>query len=86
MFDWLLHFNGDCTLWLDRLLWWDWSTCCAAHDLDYALHVVKELADEKLRVCVNAVLKPMGDVMWAGVALFGGFWYGNAIRKKVNGK
>ena len=74
-----------CTLWIDGLLWWNWGACCAQHDADYSLGVVKALADEKLRLCVNSVLAPMGDIMWLGVTLFGGFWYAEAARKRAQG-
>lgn len=61
-----------CTGWLDRLLWWDWSMCCRVHDDDYALGIVKDLADGFLAICVNHVLPGMGDVMWVGlVFIFG---------------
>lgn len=82
MLDWLLHFNGDCTLWLDRLLWWDWSGCCWVHDRDYAMLIPKAVADLRLRLCVDRVLPGMGDVMWLGVALFGGAWYAKAQAQK----
>ncbi len=82
MFDWLASFNQDCTFWFDRILWWDWSACCIQHDYDYSIQVLKELADEKLRDCVNNVLIGMGNVMWIGVSAFGGFWYVKANQAK----
>ena len=39
-----------------------------------------KIADEILRMCVNLVLPGMGDVMWVGVAIFGGLWYAMAKR------
>jgi len=84
--EWLFHFNGDCTLWLDRLLWWDWSACCRVHDLDYSGLVPKDVADARLGNCVNAVLRGMGDVMWAGVTVAGGLWYARARAQKGNAK
>lgn len=63
---------NHCTGWLDRLLWWDWSACCAVHDNDYAIGIVKPIADFFLQVCVNVVLPGMGDLMWWGLTfLFG---------------
>ncbi len=71
-----------CTFWIDRLLWWDWHACCVRHDLDYASLVPKALADERLKLCVDAILPGMGDVMWFGVAVFGGLWYAMAQAKR----
>jgi len=82
MFDWIASFNQDCTLWFDRILWWDWSNCCIQHDYDYSIEVLKKLADEKLRDCVNGVLVGMGNVMWIGVSALGGFWYVKAKQEK----
>lgn len=72
--------ENACTLWFDRLLWWDWHACCVQHDQNYATLMPKEIADEILRGCVNLVLPGMGDVMWVGVAIFGGLWYAMAKR------
>lgn len=82
MFDWLFSFNTDCTLWFDRILWWDWSSCCVQHDYDYSIQVLKALADEKLRACANAVLAGMGNIMWIGVSAFGGIWYAKSRQKQ----
>lgn len=84
--DWLFQWNGYCTLWFDRILWWDWSMCCAQHDFDYTVGVLKALADAKLKACVNGVLNGMGNVMAWGVATFGGLWYAMARARRSNGK
>ena len=60
-----------CTLWLDRLLWWDRSQCCAAHDADYSLGMVKPVADYFLQACANHILPGLGDVMWFGLVVLG---------------
>ena len=73
--------DNACTLWFDRLLWWDWHACCVQHDWDYAHLVPKDVADAALGACVNAVLPGMGSIMWAGVAVFGGLWYAMAVRR-----
>lgn len=64
-----------CTLWFDRLGPWNWHQCCVQHDLDYAHHIGKALADARLEQCVEAILPGMGWIMWLGVTIFGGFWY-----------
>jgi hypothetical protein len=69
----LLGWNaGHCTGWFDQLLAWDWSACCLAHDQDYAIGIVKPIADYFLRTCANASLRGMGEVMWFGIAIVGG--------------
>ena len=64
-----------CTLWLDRLLWWDWSQCCFVHDGDYAAGVVKPVADGLLEICVNAVLPGMGSIMALGLGTALSWWF-----------
>lgn len=74
--------SGACTLWLDHIGPFDWRQCCAQHDHDYAVGVVKAIADAHLERCVDAVLPGMGIVMFVGVVLFGGFWYAAAQAKR----
>ena len=69
-----------CTLWFDRLLWWNWHDCCVAHDLGYLDHIGKAIADAQLEHCVDGVLPGMGIIMWLGVTVFGGIWYWNKRR------
>jgi len=76
-----------CTLWPDRILNWDWSACCLAHDKAYALGVDRLIADHVLADCVaNSMgglpyLLPvvMGVVMWFGVRLFGAKFYQKSL-------
>lgn len=71
-----------CTFWFDKIGKWDWTQCCAQHDMDYALgNIPKALADQHLEQCVNNVLPFMGTIMFIGVSVFGIFWW-NAARKK----
>jgi len=70
-----------CTLWFDRLLWWNWHQCCVAHDYAYAHQLPKALADAALAHCVNNILPGMGIVMWFGVTLFGAAWYALARKR-----
>lgn len=65
-----------CTLWPDRLLGVDFSTCCLRHDLDYIAGVGRWHADQALAACVaHAGLPFTGFVMGAGVGLFGWLFY-----------
>ncbi len=68
-------------------MWWDWSACCAVHDRDYALGIVKDVADDFLSICVNSVLPGMGDLMWVGLVVVFGWasrWlYARAQTKKA---
>lgn len=71
-----------CTWWIDRLLWWDWSACCRAHDWAYGVGLPQALADTYLGMCVDAVLPGMGFLMWLGVSLLGWVWYALAARRR----
>jgi hypothetical protein len=77
-----LNKSDWCTLFPDRFLWWDWSSCCKEHDEDYfdvsSLPYDKEffrqLVDEELKICVNKILPGLGDIMYLGVRVFGRFF------------
>lgn len=72
-----MGFQTDyCTLWPDRLGAYDWSACCAAHDLAYASGLDRAAADFELVACVaaNGPLW-MAALMGAGVMAFGWIFY-----------
>jgi hypothetical protein len=68
-----------------------WAHCCAAHDIAYVDGTRKLIADVDLLVCVSTagtewwqhVLSfTIGGVMFAGVSLFGMFYYEHGQRDK----
>lgn len=66
-----------CTLWPDRLAGMDWSACCLAHDVAYALGRDRAVADLELYRCVAEATGAhwFAGVMFAGVSIFGwAFW------------
>ncbi|MNQ82753.1 hypothetical protein D3C85_978130 [compost metagenome] len=76
--------NDFCTLFPERILQYDISQCCKAHDDAYSIISVipRYEADIELMNCVKeafptntflAITIPL--LMFAGVAVFGGFFY-----------
>jgi hypothetical protein len=66
-----------CTNWPDRLFGKDWSQCCLAHDIAYALPGSKLEADLDLGRCVLDATGWwwMAALMVAGVTVFGGSYW-----------
>ena len=65
-----------CTFWPDRWGDYDWSLCCAAHDLAYLNGIERLEADLTLVACVaqNAPIW-MAALIGAGVLTFGWLFY-----------
>lgn len=58
-----------CTLWPDRIFGVDYSHCCAAHDLDYAMGIEGLASDLRLFGCV--IETSMTLTLWATLMLIG---------------
>jgi hypothetical protein len=66
-----------CTLWFDG----SWRECCCRHDRRYAnKRLTRKQADILLRRCVAKKSVAMSHVMYAGIRLFGWYFY-NKINK-----
>lgn len=63
--------QGFCTLFWDG----DWGKCCQIHDLEYGMLVNKLAADWHLFTCVGASNWLIALIMFAGVSIFGWFFY-----------
>ncbi len=78
-----------CTLWPEG--WWGY--CCEAHDKAYGAQIVRAVADRDLFQCVAhslpawadgwggiaaAVSVVVGGIMYAGVRLFGAYFFRRA--------
>lgn len=65
-----------CTFWPDKLFGVDYSQCCYAHDVAYAMQLPKLTADFELGLCVaQSGLPALGALMAVGTAIFGGRFY-----------
>lgn len=71
-----------CTSWPDRLLGFDWSMCCLAHDIAYETGLDRLEADLALYKCVGWEIGfgIMAIVMLAGVRILGGEYWKPAQR------
>lgn len=68
-----------CTLWPDRIFGLDYSHCCAAHDLDYAMGLEGLASDLRLAGCVIETSATLA--LWAGLMLMGVIFYRVILRK-----
>lgn len=71
--------SNHCTLFPDG----NWADCCYSHDVAYVRQTVsRKEADRKLLDCVKAKCKVIGVIMYAGVRLFGWYFWNKHTRRK----